>query len=217
MRKTAKSPTGPSNLDSLVDIVSNNVGILIILAAFMALVSIVNPSSPEEPERQRTALTPPRRLLVPWSHPSNKNAVLFMIQGNRVRHFDMRAFFKTLASKTRYERPRPTTVEQEGLTIRFFPVTNQIFCLEFDPERRGGETWLQANGEGSRWREARARYGPDRFYYFFWVAGDSFELFHEVRKTLQEQGLEVGWKPVAETGKLEMCSGFEGSTAFQPQ
>ena len=54
------------NLDSLVDIVSNNVGILVILAVFMAVFSLMDKrekvSSEEKPDQQI------EKIKIPWSH-----------------------------------------------------------------------------------------------------------------------------------------------------
>ena len=56
------------NLESLVDIVSNNVGILVILAVFMAMFSLL------EKNEQVTSKTKPteniEKLKIPWSHVS---------------------------------------------------------------------------------------------------------------------------------------------------
>ena len=88
------------NLDSLVDIVSNIVGILVILAAFMALFGLINPAPLLESQRARVAVQPPKKLLVPWSHATNKNSVLFVAQGNRLLRFDLRAVEAQLTQNT---------------------------------------------------------------------------------------------------------------------
>ena len=60
-------------------------------------------------------------------------------------------------------------------------------------------------------------YPPERYIYYFWVTGDSFELFRQIRKSLWERQYEVGWKPTGKEQSLEVCNGFEGSTTFEPQ
>ncbi len=204
------------NLDSLVDIVSNNLGILIILAAFMALIGMIDPAV-ETPEPARTGPIPPKRLLVPWSHPTHKFPILFTLVGNRILRLDMPAFFRALAGQSSQERPKAVTIRQKDLTVRFFPVTNQIYCLEFKQDPGSGETWAEAQKGASDWLRALARYRPGKYYYFFWVSGDSFEMFRTVRDGLWKNDYEVGWKPVAKGRSLEVCNGFEGSTGFQPQ
>jgi hypothetical protein len=208
---------GILNLDSLVDIVSNNVGILIILAAFMALFTLIDPArlggDAVSPPRE----APPRRLLVPWSHPTNKNHLFLALRENRVQFFDLRPVFLNLAGHDPGERPEPVTIEEEGLRVRFFPVTNQVYCLEFTPRPGFGEDWLRAQRPDSVWQGVLRRYPPEKYVYFFWVNGDSFELFRQVRDSLWERQVEVGWKPAEKDAPLEVCNGFEGSTAFRPQ
>ena len=217
MRQSALSNSVLRSLDSLVDIVSNNLGILIILAAFMAMLGLFNEAVQEDPARPPDAPPPPEKLLVPWSHPTHKNPVLFAIRGNRLLHLNMPTFFRALAKIPPQNRPRPVTVRQKGVTVRFFPVTNQVYCLEFKPEARAGETWHEAALAASVWSKVRAHYQAEKFYYFFWVTGDSFELFREVRAQLWKKNIEVGWKPSGKKEAMEICSGFEGSTGFQPQ
>ena len=54
------------NLDSLVDIISNNVGILVILAVFMAMFSLLEKneqtSSKDQPNENI------EKIKIPWSH-----------------------------------------------------------------------------------------------------------------------------------------------------
>jgi len=204
------------SLDSLVDIVSNNVGILVILAAFMALLALVNPNS-QAPTSKGTVERAPRKVLVPWSHPTNKHHLFLSVLHNRIQYFDLREFFLELAQRGDSGPPKPLTVEQPGVQIRFYPVTNQVYCLEFRPAADQGESWMQAQRAGSTWQRVLRTYPPERYVYFFWVAGDSFELFRQLRKSLWDQQYEVGWKPAGKDKPLEVCNGFEGSTTFEPQ
>ncbi|MDH4121135.1 MAG: hypothetical protein OEV94_05460 [Deltaproteobacteria bacterium] len=203
-------------LDSLVDIVTNNVGILIILAVFMALLAMhegagsgENTSSPQE--------APPVLVDVPWSHPTHKGPVYFFIRGNRVLALDLRPMFTKLAAHTGKGEQYPLEFTQDEMSIRFFPVTNHVYCLEMVPRPQAGETWLAAQQPGSRWSRFQKEFPRQRFYYFFWVTGDSFELFREIRRQLNAQDVEVGWKPTLPGKPLELCNGFDGSGAFQPQ
>ena len=141
----------------------------------------------------------------------------FTLRGNRVQHFDLQPFFLELAERPPGKEPQPVLYEAAKLKIRFFPVTNQVYCLEFTPKATGGETWLEAQQPGSAWRTALDRYNAESFFYFFWVADDSFELFRSLRAQLWKNNHEVGWKPVTRKSPMEVCNGFEGSAAFQPQ
>ena len=217
MRKSRHARSSGIGLDSLVDIVTNTVGILIILAVFMALFSRLTLSG-GEPSRPEVPLEdPPERILVPWSHSSNKTAVFAYARGNRLRVLELRAFYAELAGRKPEPGGAPIRVDLPGLETRFYPVTNLVYCLEFRPKPGYGETLPQLRQAGSAWQAALGAYPPEKFYYFFWVAGDSFEMFRTVRQELWARQIEVGWKPVQADAPLEICNGFDGSTAFQPQ
>ena len=80
------------NLDSLVDIVSNSVGILVILAVFMALFSL------SEKNEQTTSKTQPteniEKLKIPWSHISQKNILLIFLRGDRLLYLDRKLVYQ---------------------------------------------------------------------------------------------------------------------------
>ncbi len=216
MRRSERKPAQLMNLDSLVDIVSNNVGILIILAAFMALFALINPNT-QAPSSEGRKERAPQKILVPWSHPTNKHHLFLSVHENRIQYFDLRQFFLELAQRDDSGPPKPLALEQQGLQIRFYPVTNQVYCLEFKPAPGQGENWLEAQRPHSAWQQVLRSYPPERYVYFFWVSSDSFELFQQLRKSLWDRQYEVGWKPAGKERPLEVCNGFEGSTTFEPQ
>ncbi len=223
------------NLTSLVDVVSMNVGILVILAVFMALLAVF--SSSQQPgtaaagadggkgveggSGSATALAsaapPVARLRVPWSHPTSKQTLFFVVRGNRVQYVDFKSVYEQLLRMSPAGRDGPQTLSAPGFKTRFFPITNQVYCMELTPDAGAGETWQAARSANSVWRQVEARYSRENFVYFFWVGGDSFELFRDVRKTLVDGQREVGWKPIGKQAPLEVCNGFEGSSTFQPQ
>ena len=74
------------NLDSLVDIVSNNVGILVILAVFMAMFSLLEKS--EQVATTEQSIENIEKLKIPWSHVSQKNNLLLLLRNDRLLFFD---------------------------------------------------------------------------------------------------------------------------------
>jgi hypothetical protein len=216
MRKPRAARASIIGLDSLVDIVSNTVGILIILAVFMALASRMELRNVSSQSPTKPSAPPPQLLLVPWSHATHKNAVFGQIAGNRLHVFDLRDFYAQLAQKP-LTGSLPVSVSQPGLETRFYPVTNYVYCLEFRPEPGQGETAAEWALAGSDWNSVLNRYPPEKFFFYFWVAGDSFDTFRNLRRELWSRQIEVGWKPAAPDRPLEVCNGFDGSTAFQPQ
>jgi hypothetical protein len=216
-RSRRAARTAVIGLDSLVDIVSNTVGILIILAVFMALVTRLELPQAASRPRAVPLEPPPKRILVPWSHATTKSALFGQVSGNRVQVFDLREFYSRLAERQLGPGDLPAEVRQPGLETRFYPVTNYVYCLEFRPEPGQGETAAEWVRPGSAWNRVLGQYPPEKFFYFFWVAGDSFETFRDLRRELWSRQIEVGWKPAPRGRSLEVCNGFDGSTAFQPQ
>ena len=218
MRKYRAAKQATLSLDSLVDIVSNTVGILIILAVFMAM--FTNLAAPGLSDAHREPVTlqrPVEKILVPWSHPTSKNSIYFYLHQNRLLNLDLPAFYAALADHKPGDGGYPVTIELPAVRTRYYPVTNHVYCLEFAPRRGHGESWSAAQAPGSAWQRTLEAYPREKYYYFFWVTGDSFELFREIRDLLWDRQVEVGWKPVADAVPLEICNGFDGSSAFQPQ
>lgn len=227
-----------TGMDSLVDIVSNAVGILVILAVFMALAVSTSslqsslpqntltpettqpPQATQNPHAGQAPEAPPeslRRLEVPWSHQSGRRTLFFYLHQGRVQHMDLRPFFRELARSSPQGALTPQNYRLEGLQLRYFPVSHTLYCLELHPERSGGELWARAQGVDSAWKRTLSEYDPRTYTPFFWVVPDSFALFHQVRAQLHEQGYELGWKPTRAKVPLEYCSGFGASSTFQSQ
>ena len=198
-------------LDSLVDIVTNSVGVLIIMAAFMAILTQFSSAS-SLPKTTQNHL-----LKLPWSHPSDKKFALFALTENKLHYLDLKPFYLALADTDPSLAPIDIITPDAQLNIRFFPVSNQIYCIEIKPQNMIGETWSTAQAPSSHWQMASLRHDPAEFIYFFWVTPDSFAQFHQIRTTLQAKGIEVGWMPHRPTKAWEYCNGFGGTAAFRPQ
>ena len=93
------------NLDSLVDIVSNSVGILIILAVFMALFSYLE-FTPETTPDTRVSENP-EKILIPWAHYSQKTALLFLVRDNRILRLDRSEYYRKLRKQLNGPNPSP--------------------------------------------------------------------------------------------------------------
>lgn len=235
--KKQKAATGQFvNLTSLVDVVSMNVGILVILAVFMALLAVF--SSSQDPAAggagkegtagvsgtgsgagsdARVTEPPVVRINVPWSHPTPKQTLFFIVRDKRIQFVDFSAVYNAMLKLPGSSTGAPVPISVPGMAVRFYPVTSQVYCMDFTPQSGAGETWEQARRPGSAYQAVLSRYSRNEFVYFFWVAGDSFEVFRDARKLLTDAQVEVGWKPTAKNAPLEYCNGIEGSNAFQPQ
>ena len=203
------------NLDSLVDIVSNNVGILVILAVFMAVFSLMDKrekvSSEEQPDQQI------EKLKIPWSHVSQKNSLLVLLHDDRLLYLDRASVYKRLKKYLSGKEPLPTELSFDQYTIKLTVGGRHTHCIEFLPSPAAGEWWHNFYRHGGLMQILMKKYPPEQNYFFFWVDPDSFDLFREIRKTLWEQRFEVGWKPIREESALSYCSGDAQSGRINPQ
>ena len=214
-RRSQGKPPGLS-LDSLVDIVSNNVGILVLLAVVTALFAL---NSDRQRSLPAARAAPPPLLEVPYSHTSVKRVAYWFIQENRLQSIDLKTFYQRLAEQP--SGSTPLEIDIDALRVDFFPVTEEVYCLSFVP-RSGlgeapGEPRRLAEQPGSDWQQLRAQYDGKAYTYFFWVDAASFAWFRDLRSELWKDNVEVGWKPFSADDPMSLCNGFEDASAFRPQ
>jgi len=199
-------------LDSLVDIVFNNVGILVILTVFMALISLVD--TPDEiPEQQDEVALVTKKIMIPWSHSSQKSSLLYLIRDNRILHFDRAPIYEQLAEDITVQPKPRTNYTLEDYSAEMIVISASSHCLEFKSKPQAGEWWYKA----TMLENTVEMHKPSDFYFFFWVDANSFEMFREVRDFLISKNFEVGWKPVLQNSKLQFCSPPLNTMSFQPQ
>ena len=203
------------NLDSLVDIVSNNVGILVILAVFMAVFSLMDKREQVSPEEQPDKQI--EKLKIPWSHASQKNSLLILLRDDRLLYLDRALVYQRLKKYLSGKDPLPTEFSLDQYSIKLTVGGRHTHCIEFLPSPAAGEWWHKFSRHGGLMQTLMKKYPPEQNYFFFWVDPDSFDLFREIRKTLWEQRFEVGWKPVREESALRYCSGDAQSGRINPQ
>ena len=203
------------NLDSLVDIVSNNVGILIILAVFMAMFSLLEKS--EQVPTTEQSIENIEKLKIPWSHVSQKNNLLLLLRNDRLLFFDRALVYQRLKKYLSGSDPLPTNISLDQYSIELTAGGGHAHCLEFFPSPGAGQWWHQVSQHNGLMQTLMKKYPTEENYFFFWVDPDSFDLFREIRKSLWEKRFEVGWKPVRIESPLRYCSGDDQTIRFQPQ
>ena len=203
------------NLDSLVDIVSNNVGILIILAVFMAMFSLLEKS--EQVPTTEQSIENIEKQTIPWSHVSQKNNLLLLLRNDRLLFFDRALVYQRLKKYLSGSAPLPTNISLDQYSIELTAGGGHAHCLEFFPSPRAGQWWHQVSQHNGLMQTLMKKYPTEENYFFFWVDPDSFDLFREIRKSLWEKRFEVGWKPVRIESPLRYCSGDDQTRRFQPQ
>ena len=203
------------NLDSLVDIVSNNVGILVILAVFMAMFSLLEIHEKVTSKTQSTEKI--EKLKIPWSHVSQKNILLILLRGDRLLYLDRTLVYQRLKKYLSGSDPLPKYVNLEKFSIELTVGSGSSHCLKFIPSQGTGQWWHQFSRSNGVMQKLKKKYPPEENYFFFWVDPDSFEMFREIRKYLWDQNFEVGWKPIRIETPLLYCSGVGQVRKSLPQ
>jgi hypothetical protein len=206
---------GLLNLDSLVDIVSNNVGILVILAVFMAMFSLLEKSE-QVPEKEQP-FENIEKIKIPWSHSSQKNNLLFLLRDDRILYLDRALVYQNLKKHLSGKEALPKQISLNQYSIKLTTGSGHAHCLEFLASPGAGQWWHQLSQHDGLLQSLMKKYPPEENYFFFWVDPKSFELFREIRESLWGQHFEVGWKPVRRESTLRYCSGNEQTRSFQPQ
>ncbi len=214
-RKFSNDLQSHLNLDSLVDIVSNNVGILLILAVFMAVFSLMDKRE-RVPSKDQTKKKI-EKLKIPWSHASQKNSLLVLLHDDRLLYLDRALVYQRLKNYLSGKEPLPIELNFDQYTIKLSVGGRHTHCIEFLPLPKAGEWWHNFSSHGGLMQSLMKRYPPEQNFFFFWVSSNSFDLFREIRKSLWEQRFEVGWKPVREESALRYCSGDAHSGRINPQ
>jgi hypothetical protein len=207
------------NLDSLVDIVSNSVGILVILAVFTALLSITEapPEAPESAAPEEELLSIEKKRL-PWSPPSQKSSLLFVLQDNRLLYLDRIAVYQSLQEEIDPSADVSSIeVQLPEFRAELSPQSTQNHCLQFFPEQGAGQWWGEVSGSSGKLPQLLAQHSPSETYLFFWVDGASFELLRDIRDWAWDQNFDVGWKPINPQSSLRYCTGLNRSLSFRPQ
>ena len=135
---------GLLNLDSLVDIVSNNVGILVILAVFMAMFSLIEKSDQATKEDQSFEII--EKIKIPWSHASQKNNLLFLLRDDRILYLDRALVYQNLKKYLSGKKALPKQISLIQYSIKLTTGSGHAHCLEFLPSPGSGQWWHQQSG-----------------------------------------------------------------------
>ena len=127
------------NLDSLVDIVSNKVGILVILAVIIAILSLQEKNN--HLNVKEIPITNIEKIKIPWSHSSQKNSLLFLLRKDRLIFFDRSKVFGRLKEYLSGNKPLPKQINLENFSIKLITGNRHAHCIEFLPNSNVGNWW----------------------------------------------------------------------------
>ena len=183
------------NLDSLTDMVSNAVGVLILLLLMTTLQS--NKPSYEPP--------------LPIEHQSGLLPKFFYIHGDRIQRIDVNAAFANgLLSAS--ESSGATDPEKEfQISADFIGKRHEYLTMSLTPVDT--ENWPEfedLQNDATIIGKEIAAFDNDKDFAFVFVEdeGDreSFEEFEKVRQWFLDRGTAVGWLPVTEINPAYLCS-----------
>jgi len=202
-------PQQPSqNLDSLLDVLTNTVGVMIFVCLFASLTAAVSPALVRTPIARET----------------RKQGYFFECRGNRAIPLDednasaaiqqffrrvndnpfvdpqhLQQQFRDFSHNTRYYTVRLSLVNFGGQ-----PIIQTLFQPR---DRFGGESVASLDTSTSTFRQTLSRLSPSRHSLIFFVRPDSFDCFRAARAIAWRNGFDVGWEPMTEDRAIIFVSG----------
>ena len=198
-RQMRKNST--SNLDALTDVVSNNVGIFVLLASALSLLMVVNHTTKEVQKEDNVPKNVLKKIEIPWTRPSQKSPVLFLLSQQKITYFDRQKALENIskALEKKHETigkdsniQRVYTLDFEKYQVEYSIYSQSIQCFLFTPKLKSSKKDNYLEQQIMKVMEGK---NPASFYAFFWVDSQSLEMFREVRQFLWDQKIQVGWKP----------------------
>lgn len=199
--RSPRRPQPPSlSMDSFLDIVTNVVGVMILVA----LVTVVNSAG----------IT--ISLGTPLLHdpPEHAARLLFECRAGRVVRIDDDTIQERVGKLIRDHREKsggsfdlrdvPKLLEEQDVGDEFYRVKGEIidagvfYYLTCTYEPRAevqGEDARQMSQADSDYAQLLATLEPGEHYLFFLVRPDGFEAFRAARRLARARGLETGWHP----------------------
>lgn len=195
-RRTRRQMASSGSLDSFLDIVTNSLGLLILVALLSAFST----------QGAKISLGTP----IMTDAPEGLEVNSFEIRGGRIVPIDFEPFDSDL--RAFFSR---SYAEQIAFAEQYNPrgVTNGFHRLELHPGEAGplgiggsyalipqegvkGDTVEDLLDPGSDLGRRLAQLDHQKQWLFFFVRSDSFEQLREVRRIVSELGFQVGWTPV---------------------
>jgi len=186
---------GGASLDSFLDIVTNVVGGLILIAVVTVLgagdikVNLGTPvlhAAPKEAERVVLECRGGRVAKLPVKAAMDRiEQALAVTRGEQI---DVRDFDYLLGS-------RDFGDALFRVKVRLNPEAGTVFMAYEPRAEEQGEDVATLRRDGSEYRQLLKRLDPRAHYLFFIVREDGFDVFREARALARARGFAVGWHP----------------------
>ena len=176
-------------LDSFLDIVTNVIGVLILIACAIAL--------------QVQNYQPPKKSPIMIEAPQNLKKVSFICSKDRVLRIDHRKLYDELHDKASSKFGDRYTWNQlielcnsETDFSEYLKMTMQSFdseivqvCYEVSDKKQDANSI-------ARFEQTLSNTDSENTLIFFYVFGDGFSVFPHAKSLAKQSGFRVGWKPI---------------------
>jgi hypothetical protein len=198
------------SLDSLTDIVSNSVGILIIFA----VINLIH-------DNNKTY-----QLEIPIEHATELSPVFYICKDDRILEMDMDKIFSNATLQA---------TQGAAASKRIFALDYSGLLAKIDRDKgisfyaRDTSTWPKFHEIDKRLsslRESLANIDPAKQFAFFFVydtseegsaTGSGFEAFRKAREHLKGRAVKTGWQPVNSEAPANICDeGFDKRCRYLP-
>ncbi len=204
------------NLDSLLDILSNVVGVMVLISVIIVLNS------------QTTSLNLGTPVL--GEPPVHARRILFECVNNRVTIIDVDGLDKKIQAIQTDYRARAAAMpsaRQLSVLLKRQDVGDKYYRVNIDlkdgvnflytpREKTQGETPSDFKKENSRYMRLLREENPEKRWLFFVVRPSGYEVFRAARRRAKEEfGFAVGWDPITEGLPIIMRTGGGVGTTIQ--
>ncbi len=189
------------NVDSLTDIISNSVGILIILA----VVNLIHDNSKAY------------QLEIPIEHQSELSPVFIIAKDDSLIVLDTDKIFSNAAMQATDGAASSKRIFPLDYGQLFGQIDNDHGIMFHAQDIEGSKDWhhfstLEKNN--SRLRQQLNKIDPKKQFAYFFVydevaesniSGSGFESFRKAREYLKSRHIKSGWKPVDSDNPASIC------------
>ena len=217
MPRKNKQQNSIYNFDALTDVVSNNVGIFVLLASALSLFMVINHTNEMTVQKEDLPQNKVHQVLIPWTRPSQKSPILFVLEKQNLTYFDRKTVLQNLSKileQTPDTNKRKFTLNFEKYQVQYSIYSQSTQCFLFIPQRHQSKKNRYIEKQVMQvMKEKEAK----SFYAFFWVDSQSLEMFRELRQYLWDNKIQVGWKPIDDKSEMRYCVGANNGIGFRPQ
>lgn len=198
------------SLDSLTDIVSNSVGILIIFA----VINLIHDDSKTY------------QLEIPLEHETELSPVFFISKNNRILKMDIDTLFANAtlqATSKAASNKRLFSLDYSGLLGKIDDEKGISFFVRDTSE---WPNFVELDKRNSALRKSLDKLDPKKQFAYFFVydntedgssSGSGFEAFRKAREYLKARFIKSGWQPVNSESPANICDrSFSRRCVYRP-